>query len=140
MRIQPVLRGWSRVFPPTRKVFPGLISMCLTRYNGLTASPDTIRAIVEANFMAVAEAVSVLWPDLVESAATMVGFGSVTVTRGLARDYVDAAKKRPLKPSPGRVIEGLGRDRGLTYFPRWWRWVTLVLRLLPWGLYRRVAG
>ncbi len=58
---------------------------------------------------------------------------------------VMAEEKTPLsKGDPtrlaDRVIEGLGRDRGLTYFPRWWRWVMLVLRLLPWPIYAQLAG
>lgn len=36
------------------------------------------------------------------------------------------------------VVRHLGRDVGLVYYPRFWRWVTLVLRHLPWTLYRRL--
>lgn len=39
-----------------------------------------------------------------------------------------------------RVVARLGHDTGIKYFPRYWYWVTLVLRLLPWRLYARLGG
>lgn len=39
-----------------------------------------------------------------------------------------------------RVIDRLGRDTGITYFPAWWRWITLALRLMPWAIYARIGG
>jgi short-subunit dehydrogenase len=37
-----------------------------------------------------------------------------------------------------RVCEGLGRDRGTRYAPRFWYPLTLVLRLLPWRVFGRL--
>lgn len=160
-----------------------LMPVGLAQRDGLDAGPDVIRELTEANFLTVAEAVSVLWPELLAAEATVVGFGSITAARGRARNFVYGAMKRallsyfeslrlaargtPVKvqfwvlgfldtgamaeektPLPkgdptclaDRVIEGLGRDRGLNYFPRWWRPLTLALRLMPWGIYSRLAG
>jgi short-subunit dehydrogenase len=151
--------------------------------DGLGTEPATIRELADANFLAAAEAVTKLWPALVEGSATVVGFGSITAARGRSRNFVYGAMKRallsyfeslrlaargtPVKvqfwvlgfldtgvmaaektPLPkgdpkrlaDRVVDGLGRDRGVTYFPGWWRWITLALRLMPWGIYARLAG
>lgn len=39
-----------------------------------------------------------------------------------------------------RVVGALGRGSFMRHFPWWWAPVTLVLKHLPWTLYRRVAG
>ena len=36
------------------------------------------------------------------------------------------------------VVANLDRDRGLSYFPRYWALVVFVLRHLPWSVYRRL--
>jgi len=160
-----------------------LLPIGLALRDGLGTQPATIRELAGTNFLAVAEAVMVLWPHLVEGGATVVGFGSVTGVRGRTRNFVYGAMKRalfsyfeslrlaargtPVKvqfwvlgfldsgvmamertPLPkgdpdalaARVVKDLGRDRGPAYFPRWWRWVALALRLMPWPIYARVAG
>lgn len=64
-----------------------------------------------------------------------------------APGYVDSAMsygKKLLFPVASaesvaqRVARNIDRDVGLTYVPRWWRLITLLLRLLPWPLYRRL--
>ncbi len=55
------------------------------------------------------------------------------------------AEKTPLpKGDPrllaDRVVSRMGRDTGITYFPGWWKWITLALRLLPWPIYARIGG
>lgn len=59
----------------------------------------------------------------------------------------DAMKteRTPLpKADPARladkVVGRLGRNAGVTYFPCWWRPLTLALRFMPWALYARLAG
>lgn len=39
-----------------------------------------------------------------------------------------------------KVVDALGRDTGVRYYPGWWRPIALVLRLLPWAIYARIAG
>jgi short-subunit dehydrogenase len=55
------------------------------------------------------------------------------------------SERTPLpKADPARladkVVGRLGRDIGVTYFPWWWRPLTLMLRLMPWAIYARLAG
>jgi short-subunit dehydrogenase len=61
--------------------------------------------------------------------------------------YVDTALTDGLdlllpRADPSRVaqavVAGLGREGRIRYVPRYWRVVVLVLRLLPWPLYRRL--
>ncbi|MFT5540527.1 MAG: short-subunit dehydrogenase [Alphaproteobacteria bacterium] len=160
-----------------------LMPIGLALRDGLGTEPATIRELAGANFLGAAEAVTKLWPALMEGGGTVVGFGSITAARGRSRNFVYGAMKRallsyfeslrlaardtPVKvqfwvlgfldtgvmaaektPLPkgdpkrlaDRVVDGLGRDRGLTYFPGWWRWITLALRLMPWSIYARLAG
>jgi short-subunit dehydrogenase len=160
-----------------------LLPIGLALRDGLGTSPAALRELADTNFLAVAEAVTVLWPDLVEGQATVVGFGSITGTRGRTRNFVYGAMKRALQsyfeslrlaargtpvtvqfwvlgfldsgvmamertPLPkgdperlaDRVVKALGRDQGPAYFPRWWRWIALILRLMPWPVYARAAG
>ncbi len=37
-----------------------------------------------------------------------------------------------------QIVSGLGRDQGTCYLPRWWRWVMLAYKLLPWSIFRRL--
>jgi len=70
------------------------------------------------------------------------------VVQAYALGYVDSGMtfgKRMLLPpvSPHRVaayvVGQMGRDIGVRYFPRYWRLITLLLRSLPWFLYRRLS-
>ena len=36
------------------------------------------------------------------------------------------------------IVEGIGRRQGLLYFPRWWRLIAVMLRLVPFRIYRRL--
>ena len=38
-----------------------------------------------------------------------------------------------------RIVANLDRDLGTTYIPSWWRWVGLVLRVLPWIIFKRLS-
>ncbi|MEI6987565.1 MAG: SDR family NAD(P)-dependent oxidoreductase [Rhodospirillaceae bacterium] len=38
-----------------------------------------------------------------------------------------------------RIIANLGRDLGLSYVPGWWRWVAIIMRMLPWTIFRRLS-
>lgn len=38
-----------------------------------------------------------------------------------------------------RIIANLDRDLGTAYLPRWWRWIGLVLRILPWAVFKRLS-
>lgn len=38
----------------------------------------------------------------------------------------------------GRVIRNLGRDIGVVYHPRVWRWLCLGLGVLPWPMFKRL--
>ncbi|MEE8606054.1 MAG: SDR family NAD(P)-dependent oxidoreductase [Nitrospiraceae bacterium] len=62
--------------------------------------------------------------------------------------YVDTAMsfgRQLLLPAvpPARVaayvVRNLNKDRGVVYYPRFWYLVTLVLRSLPWFVYKRLA-
>jgi len=37
-----------------------------------------------------------------------------------------------------RIVDNLGKDLGAVYLPRWWWAITLVLRLLPWAVFKRL--
>lgn len=160
-----------------------LLPIGLALRDGLETSPANLREIADTNFLAVAEAVTVLWPDIVDGKATVVGFGSITGVRGRTRNFVYGAMKRALQsyfeslrlaargtpvtvqfwmlgfldsgvmameraPLPkgdpdelaDRVVRALGNDQGPVYFPRWWRCIAMMLRLMPWPVYARVAG
>ncbi len=39
-----------------------------------------------------------------------------------------------------RVVDALGHGSFMRHFPWWWAPVTLLLKHLPWALYRRIAG
>lgn len=160
-----------------------LLPIGLALRDGLGTEPATLRELAGTNFLAVVEAITVLWPDLVEGKATVVGFGSITGVRGRTRNFVYGAMKRALQsyfeslrlaargtsvtvqfwllgfldsgvmamertPLPkgdperlaDRLVRSLGRDQGPAYFPRWWRWIALLLRLTPWPIYARAAG
>lgn len=160
-----------------------LMPIGLALRDGLGTAPATMRELTGVNFLAPTEAVTRLWPDLIEGGATVVGFGSITAARGRGRNFVYGAMKRallsyfeslrlaargsPVKvqfwvlgfldtdvmkaektPLPkgdprklaDRVVDRLGRDTGITYFPAWWKWITLALRLMPWPLYARIGG
>ncbi|MFM2129143.1 MAG: hypothetical protein RL477_689 [Pseudomonadota bacterium] len=160
-----------------------LMPIGLALRDGLGTATATMRELAGVNFLAPSEAVTKLWPLLLENGATVVGFGSITAARGRGRNFVYGAMKRallsyfeslrlaargtPVKvqfwvlgfldtdvmqkektPLPkgdpkllaDRVVGRLGRDTGITYFPRWWYWITLALRLMPWAIYSRVGG
>lgn len=36
------------------------------------------------------------------------------------------------------IVAVLERDRGLSYYPAFWRWICLALRLTPWFVYRKL--
>ena len=38
-----------------------------------------------------------------------------------------------------RIVANLGRDLGTAYIPGWWRWVSFVLRILPWAVFKRLS-
>jgi short-subunit dehydrogenase len=69
------------------------------------------------------------------------------LVQGYALGYVDTAlaygKKLWLRPVPAEavaneVIRNLGHDIGIKYYPRYWRLITSLLRLLPWFIYKRL--
>lgn len=73
--------------------------------------------------------------------------GTGVVVQFYVLGYLDTAlaygRPTPVPPaSPAglsaRVLHNLGRDVGVVYYPRHWRWLTAVVRLLPWTLFRRL--
>ena len=38
-----------------------------------------------------------------------------------------------------RVYRYRGRDFGIAYYPSWWRYVALLVRAVPWSIFRRLA-
>jgi short-subunit dehydrogenase len=46
----------------------------------------------------------------------------------------------PISPASvaERVVRRLGRDTGTRFVPRYWRWVAMVLRALPWWIFGRL--
>jgi short-subunit dehydrogenase len=37
-----------------------------------------------------------------------------------------------------RVLNGFGKDVGVVYYPKYWRLISLLLRLSPWNVYKRI--
>ena len=37
-----------------------------------------------------------------------------------------------------RIVANLDRDLGVRYLPGWWRWIAVVLGLLPWRIFKRL--
>ena len=37
-----------------------------------------------------------------------------------------------------RIIENIGKKRGVVYLPRWWRIISIILNALPWFIYKRL--
>jgi short-subunit dehydrogenase len=73
--------------------------------------------------------------------------GSRVLVQTYALGYVDTALsygQRLLLPavSPrsvaAAVVRNLDRDVGRVYYPTYWGWVTGLLRLLPWAVYKRL--
>lgn len=73
--------------------------------------------------------------------------GTGVVVQFYVLGYLDTAlaygRPTPVRPaSPARlsehVLRRLGRDVGVVYYPRRWRWLTAVLGLLPWALFKRL--
>ncbi len=73
--------------------------------------------------------------------------GTKVIVQVFALGYVDTAMsfgQRLLFPrvSPQsvarRVLRTMGSDIGVVFYPRYWRCITALLRLLPWPLYRRL--
>ncbi|MBZ0090253.1 MAG: SDR family NAD(P)-dependent oxidoreductase, partial [Thermoanaerobaculia bacterium] len=51
----------------------------------------------------------------------------------------------PLPPASvrslaGKIVARLQRPGRVYYFPRYWRWICWMLRLLPWPLFRRIRS
>ena len=74
--------------------------------------------------------------------------GTGVTLQTYALGYVDTAMSYGQKllfpvASPAKVadyvVRNLGRDRGRVYFPRFWLPIVLVLRHLPWSLYKRLS-
>jgi short-subunit dehydrogenase len=74
--------------------------------------------------------------------------GTNVVIQGYALGYVDSTMTFGQKlwlpaVSPRKValyvIKNLNRDIGVVYFPRYWRILTLIIRMLPWTVYRRLS-
>lgn len=74
--------------------------------------------------------------------------GKSVIVQCYALGYVDTAMtvdKKLLFPKAApravanAVLKDLDRDRGLIYFPAFWRWVIWILRRLPWFVYRRLS-
>jgi short-subunit dehydrogenase len=72
---------------------------------------------------------------------------SPVLVQGYALGYVDTAmaygKKLLLSPVSAEsvaheVIRNLNHDIGIKYYPGYWRLIILVLRLLPWFIYKRL--
>ncbi len=36
------------------------------------------------------------------------------------------------------IVSNLGKDTGIKYIPHWWNLVALIMRLIPWKLYRKL--
>jgi len=156
---------------------------------GANASEDDVNISIDSairlartNFLSVAAIIGKFMPMLLNrSGAAIVGFGSVSATRGRSANVIYAAAKRALasyfeslrhaaaqsdalvqfyvlgyletnlsfgiptlfpKASVGkladRVLEGLNKDFGVAYFPGYWRFVCLVVRLLPWFVFKHL--
>ena len=71
------------------------------------------------------------------------GVGVVDIRPGLVDSPMTAhIPKGPLFSSPQQVarciVRGLDRDRTLIYAPGYWRWIMLVVRLIPTRIFRRL--
>jgi short-subunit dehydrogenase len=62
---------------------------------------------------------------------------------GYLKTRMTAGQKFPfpaLDPNEAaaRIVDNLGKDLGAVYLPRWWWAITIVLRLLPWAVFKRL--
>lgn len=73
-----------------------LLPLGLSVRDDVNTKPAMLRTIAHVNFLAVVEAVTVLWPRLAAAGGVVAGFGSVTAVRGRGRNFVYGAAKRAL--------------------------------------------
>ena len=74
--------------------------------------------------------------------------GTGVVVQFYVLGYLDTAlsygRRTPLRPGAPEalsmlVLRKLGSDVGVVYYPGVWRWVTVILRLLPWPIFKRLS-
>jgi len=66
----------------------------------------------------------------------LLGFVATNLTYG-ARLPLPSADPEVLART---IVRRLGRGSSIRHLPRWWALVTLIVRWLPWALYRRLKG
>lgn len=68
--------------------------------------------------------------------------------QGYLLGYVDTAmssgRRLPLPATSAqavaqKVLADLDRNLGIVYYPGFWRWIVLALRLTPWNVYKRLS-
>lgn len=73
--------------------------------------------------------------------------GTPVLVQGYALGYIDTAMlygRRVLLPpvsaeaAAHHIVENIDRDRGVVFYPRYWRWLMAILRALPWFVYKRL--
>jgi short-subunit dehydrogenase len=138
--------------------------------------------LAKTNFLSVVAIIGKFMPMLHRgSRVAIVGFGSVSASRGRNANVLYAAAKRALasyfeslrhaaaesgvfvqfyvlgyletnlsfgiptllpkasvKKLANRVLDGLNKDFGVAYYPGYWRFVCMMVRLLPWFVFKHL--
>lgn len=63
-----------------------------------------------------------------------MGYLGTSLSFGKKLPFPAASPQR----AAAEVVEHLDRDRGLTYFPAFWRWICLALKLTPWSVFKKL--
>ncbi len=152
------------------------------RDDDLDLAPAEAARLVRVNFLCVSSIILSLLPLLrSRPGAVIVGFGSISATRGRDANMVYAAAKRGLesyfeslrhafsdsdvliqfyvlgyletnlsfgiptmlpKGDVGKagacVLANITRDFGVAYYPRFWRYICPVVRMMPWFVFKHL--
>lgn len=63
-----------------------------------------------------------------------MGYLETSLTFGKKLPFPAASPKQAAR----EVVRHLETDRGLTYFPFFWRWICLALRMTPWSVFKKL--
>jgi len=63
---------------------------------------------------------------------------------GYISTQMNFGKRLPLPPvapedAARAIVQGLGKNINMTYFPFWWRYIAIAYKLLPWFIFKRLS-
>lgn len=125
----------SRLFPRLRSSDRGVIvgfgSVAALRGRAKNVTYAAAKRALESYFESLRR-VCVGSPILVQ----FYVLGYMATNQAFSPTLLPKGDPRALAP---RVLRDLPRDFGVAYYPTWWRYVALMVRAVPWSLFRRLT-